>query len=240
MGPDYVDLAEKALMVVLEDSEVFTPQAPEFADALFLLGDVHNRRGSVERAITTLEEALERYPDDPRVWRARFLLADSYRRSGLALEAEITEAKLASEIEQIRAELTERLQEAKRLYHRLIDDYELRDPATLNRLERVYLRHAYLYEADCCFETQDYRRALKLYEEAVGIYKDTPSALAAYVQIINSHVFLGEPGEARAALARAQVLVDAMPGKAFDNTVSLETRDDWKRYLDWLGKSELF
>jgi tetratricopeptide (TPR) repeat protein len=104
----------------------------------------------------------------------------------------------------------------------------------------MYLRHAYLYEADCFFETQDFRRALKLYEEAAGMYKDSCSALAAHVQIINSYVFLGQPEEARAALARAIVLVDTMPDDAFDNPVSREGRRDWKRYFDWLEQAELF
>lgn len=240
MGPNYEDLAEKTLLIVLEDSEVFTPEAPEFSDALFLLGDALNRRGSYERAIATLEEMLERYPDDERVWRARYLLADSYRKSGLALKREGAEAKFAGEIEQIRTESTARFRAAQRLYRRLMTEYERRDPATPNRLVKVYVRHAYLYEADCYFETQDYRHALKLYEEAAGMYKDTPSALAAYIQIVNSHVFLGEPEEARAALVRALVLVDAIPGDAFGRSVSTEKREDWKRYLQWLGRSELF
>lgn len=240
MGSDYEDLAEKTLLIVLEDSEVFTPEAPEFSDALFLLGDALNRRGSYERAIATLEEMLERYPDDERVWRARYLLADSYRKSGLALKGEVAKAKFAGEIEQIRAESTERFRAAQRLYRRLMTEYERRDPATRNRLAKVYLRHAHLYEADCYFETQDYRHALKLYEEAAGMYKDSPSALAAYTQIVNSHVFLGEPEEARAALVRALVLVDAIPEEAFDRSVSPEKREDWKRYLQWLGRSELF
>ncbi|MGB2986681.1 MAG: tetratricopeptide repeat protein [Phycisphaerae bacterium] len=240
MGPDYEDLAEKTLRVVLESSEVFTPQAPEFASALFLLGEVVNRHGEFERAIATLEEALARYPNDPRAGKTRFLLADSFRRSGLALRAEIAEAMSAGEIKQIHDESTARFQAAQQLYRELITEYELRDPATLNRLERVYLRHATLYEADCYFETRNYRRALKLYEEAAGTYKDTPRALAAHVQIINSHVFLGQPEEARAALARALVLVDAIPNEAFDTLVSPETRKDWKRYFDWLGRSELF
>lgn len=240
MGPDYEGLAEKTLRVVLEDSEVFTPRAPEFVEALFLLGDVLNRCADFERAIATLEEALERYPDDPRVWRARYLLADSYRKSGLALKAEIADARFPSEIEQMRADSIGRLQAAQALYRRLIAEYQFRNPAGLNRLERVYLRHATLYEADCYFETQDYRRALKLYEEAAGAYRDTSSALAAYVQMINSYVFLGQPEEARAGLARALVLVDAIPDESFDTGVSSETREDWRRYFEWLGESELF
>ena len=116
----------------------------------------------------------------------------------------------------------------------------LRDPGELNRLEMMYLRHAYLYEADCYFEVGDYRRALKLYEEAAGNYKDVPTGLAAYVQMINCRIFLGEPEEARAALARALILVDAIAQDSFDKSVSPETREDWKRYFEWLGKSQLF
>jgi len=104
----------------------------------------------------------------------------------------------------------------------------------------MYLRHAYLYEADCYFEVGDYRRALKLYEEAAGNYKDVPTGLAAYVQMINCRIFLGEPEEARAALARALILVDAIAQGSFDKSVSPETREDWKRYFEWLGKSDLF
>jgi TolA-binding protein len=240
MGPEQVELAEKTLRVVLEESEVFTPQAPEFADALFLLGDVLNRQGEFERAIATLEEARERYPDDPRVLRATSLLADSYVKSGLALKKEIAEAASATQIERMRAESVARFQSAQEFYRDLIREYELRDAASLGRLEAMSLRHAYLYEADCLFEVGDYRRALKLYEEAAGNYKDTPTGLAAYVQMINCHVFLGQPREARAALARALILVDAIPEGAFDRSVSSETRQDWKRYFEWLGQSDLF
>ena len=240
MGPDGLDLAEKTLSIVLEGSDVFTPQAPEFADALFLLGDVLTRRREYERAITSLEEALERYPEDPRVWRARFLLADSYRQSALALRGEVEDAKFEGEIQQIRAESAARLASARGLYRELIMEYELRGPAGLDRLERLYLRHSYLYEADCYFDGQEYRHALKLYEETVGAYKELPTALAAHVQIINCHVFLGEPREARAALARARVLLDSMSAEVFEESVSPETSEDWKNYFGWLAQSELF
>ena len=91
-GPGQEELAQKTLEIVLEESNVFTPQAPDFADALFLMGDVLNRRQAPERAIATLEEALTRYPDDSRATRTRFLLADSYRRSALGLLGELSEA----------------------------------------------------------------------------------------------------------------------------------------------------
>ena len=199
-----------------------------------------NRRGLFEQAIATLGEALDRYSDDPRVWRARYLIADSYRRSGLALKEEMAEAAFSGELKQMQTASTTRFQKARKLYRGLITAYELRDPGELNRLEQLYLRHAYLYEADCHFETQDYRVALRLYEDAAGTLKDHPAGLAAYVQIINCHVFLGEPNEARAALARAKIMAGAIPEEAFVQSVSPERREDWQQYFDWLGESGLF
>lgn len=239
MGSDSAELAEDTLRIVLEESEVFTPLAPEFADAQFLLGDAFARRGAFEDAISVLQEAIDRYPTDSRNKRGRFLLADAYRQSGLALKREITEARFAGEIEKIRQEYAARLATARVLFGELIAEFEARDPASLSRLETIYMRHAYLYEADCHFENLEYEAALKLYEDAVGMFKELPSGLASYVQIINCHVFLGRPSEARAALARALVLVDSMPQEALDRSISPETREDWKRYFEWLGDSKL-
>jgi len=240
LGPAEEEAAEKVLSVVLDESEVFTPEAPEFADALFLLGEVLNRRGEPERAIVALEEALERYPDDERAWRGRFLLADSYRRSALALREAQRQGSYEGEIEQMGAESDRRLTRALKLYNEVIEGLEGRGLATLNRLERLYLHLASLYEADCTFEMRDYREAIRLYEEAATSMKDTPRGLAAFVQIINCHVFLGQLSEARAALARALIQVDAMPAEAFSRSVSPERREDWQRYFQWLGESSLF
>lgn len=240
MGPDYYELATETLFVILEDSELFTPQAPEFRDALFMLGDVLNRRGLYERAIARLEEALDRYPEDPRRWRARYDLADAYRQSALALKQDVDEATSVAEIEHIRQESTARFERARALYHEFVLEYSVRKPSALTDADSLLLRLATVYEADCLFETGNFRDALTRYEEVASVYKDTPTALSAYVQIVNCHVFLGEPEEARAALSRAQVLVQAMPQESFATSISPETRADWERYFDFLEKAELF
>ncbi|MFQ5461711.1 MAG: tetratricopeptide repeat protein [Phycisphaerae bacterium] len=240
LGTEKEALVEQTLDVILEDSEFFTPGAPEFADALFLYGEVLNRRGAYEEAITRLEEVVERYPDDERIWSARALLADSYRQSALALKKEVSETGSAAEIEHIHSEAVARFDRARALYRALIDEFALRDKASLTELERVNLRHAYVNEADCFFETAKYQEALKLYEDVASVFKRTTTALAAYVQIINCYVFLGQPDEARAALARARILVDAIDDEAFERSVSPENRSDWKRYFAWLEGAELF
>jgi len=240
LGPENLELAEKTLRVVLEESNVFTPEAPEFADALFLLGDVLERREQYERAIGVLQEAIERYPRDARVWRARFLLADCYRQSALALKREASAAQFEAEIEQIRANSRSRFAVARSLYRELIDEYESRGAVELSRLEEVYLRHAGLYEADCYFEAQEYREALKRYERLAGLLKDVPAGLSAHVQAIHCHVFLGQAAQARTALARAQVALDRLDSESFAAGVSPESKADWKQYFHWLEDSELF
>ncbi len=240
LGPDNLELAERTLQLVLSDSQVFTPEAPEFTDALFLLGDVYGRQSHYEKSISTLEEASDRYPDDPRVWRSRFLLASAYRRSALALRDDFSDSDFGARIERIRTESSDRLKKARLLYRELIREYEARGSGRLDKLERVYLQHSYLYEADCYFEMQNYRTALGLYDNAAGMFKGSPAALSAYVQVINCHVFLGQPREARAALARAQVLASSLRPEVYAADLSPETKDDWKRYFDWLSESTLF
>ncbi len=240
LGKEKEDLVEGTLDVILEGSEFFTPDAPEFADALYLYGEVLNRRGAYEEAISRLDEVVERYPEDERIWPARALLADSYRQSALALKKEVAQAGSAAEIEHIKKEAAARFDQARALYRGLIDEFVVRDQESLTELERVNLRHAYVNEADCFFETAKYQDALKLYEDVASVFKRTTTALAAYVQIINCYVFLGQPEEARAALARARILVDAIEDDAFERSVSPESRSDWKRYFSWLDEAELF
>ena len=113
MGSENLELAEKTLRIILEESEVFTPEAPEFVDGLFLLGDVLERRGDYEQAIARMKEALDRYPDDARVGRARFLLADSFRKSAAALRKEAGEATIEAEVARVRSESAARFQAAR-------------------------------------------------------------------------------------------------------------------------------
>jgi len=238
--PSNIDLVEKTLRIVLEESEVFTPAAPEFADALFLLGDALWRQGEHERAIPVLSEALERYPTDPRRIRANFLLADAYRQSALALKRGADRAAPGLWEQDLRDAYTERFAQARTRLREVINDLEERPREELDSLDAVLLRHAYLYEADCRFEVQDYREALQRYDVAASLFKDYSSALSAYVQMIHCYVFLGDGQEARTALARATVLVDALPASAFEGNVNPESREEWKRYLAWLGASGLF
>ena len=240
LGSGHYDQAEKTLRLILNDSPIITPQALEYADALFLLGDLLSRRGRPEEAIPLLAEAMQRYPEDRRMLRNEFLMADAYRQSGLVLREDLADPRLVGERERLQSESVRRLQEAAEFFGRLVQRFENRDERELSALEASYLRYARLYEADCWFELGRYDRALKKYERAAWIYRRAPSALAAYVQIINCHRYLDQPQEARSALRRAQYLLKTISEAEFAGGVLTGTRPEWQQYFRWAEQSNLF
>ena len=239
-GPENAGLAEKTLVDhILADSPVFTPEAPEFRDALFLLGELYGSTGRYEPSITVLEEALERYAADERAERARFLLADAYRHSALALKADIQKTEKASEWPRLRAEMGARFERAAVLFADLVHRTAGSGEQNLDALQKLVLQQARLYQADCLFELGRYEEAVALYETSAFIYRNEPSALSAYVQVINCRLSLGQVGEAHAALRRAQYLLKIMPDRMFENGSGTQTRAEWERFLGWLEQARL-
>ena len=228
--------AERALLEIVQDSPIFTPEAVEYRDAMFLLGDLYTRRQQWETAIPVLEEALQNYPDDPRVPKAMFLVAESYRQSAMALKNDLLQPEYIGESRRLRSEHTARLEEAAARFRALIEKLEARDESTLDKLQQVYLQDARLYEASCLFELGRYQEALTRYERVAWLYKDKPAALGAYVQVINCYIFLGRTQDARVALNRAQYLTETIPEDAFKAEEAFDSRERWKRYFDWVSE----
>lgn len=235
LGGDHELQAEKALLEVVQDSDIYTPDAPEYRDAMFLLGRYYSRRAEHERTIAVLDEFVQRYATDSRIDSAMFLIADAYRQSAQVIKDELLDPRFAGEAKRLIAEREQRLNEAAARFRAVIQRLELRSAATLSPLEQIYLQDAVLGEAASLFDLGRYAEALNLYERAAWTYKDQPAALGAYVQIINCFVILGRDAEARAALRRAQYLTEAITDESFDPAGDLETRADWKRYFDWVA-----
>ncbi len=239
-GEENLRLAEKTLVDhILADSPIYTPEAEEFRDALFLLGELYSSEQRFEPSIAVLEEALERYPQDQRAVGAQSLLADAYRHSALALKEDIKNTAKASEWPRMRAQMKSRLERAAELFSALVRALETVGEQDLDALQRSALRQARLYQADCLFELGRYEEAVALYEAAAFIYRDEPAALSAYVQVISCRLSLGQLEEARAALRRAQYLLKIMPERVFEDDHVGQSREEWDRFLDWLGRAKL-
>ena len=235
LGEDKEVEAENALRRIIDDSEFFTPDAVEYRDAMFLLGDLHTRQGRYEEAIPVLEEVLSQHPDDTRAAWATFLIADAFRKSAMAIKEELLKPEFVGESKRMRADFASRMDEAARRFRELIERLKV-DEERLAGLDALYLRDARLYEAACLFELKRYREALALYERAAWIYKDSPAALGAYVQVINCYIFLGRDEDAETSLRRAQYLVETIDEALFQADGKFESRADWRRYFDWVSE----
>lgn len=236
MGPEQFAKAEQALLAITENSEIYTPAAPEYRDALLLLGEHYSNQQRYEDAIVILDEFLTNHSDDPRMTSALFLSAEAYRKSAMAIKEELLDPNFAGDAGRMATERIRRLRLAEQLYGAMRDRTEI-ESADRSPLQDVYAREALLNQAWTLFELGRYADALKLYERATWAYKDSPAGLGAYMQAINCHVFLGNTREALLALRRATHLVESIADEQFTQTEGLETRADWRRYFQWVGET---
>jgi len=204
---------------------LFTPQAHEYREALFLLARYYLHvkddavPGRLERAIERLELARSLYPDDDETSELVFHLADSYRLSAMALtrrsDAPVDPAASAEVPEPIRQDAARRIGAALKNYQAVIDDLAPRDESALRDVERTYLKLSYLYRGDCLFDLGHYAEAREAYEEAAWRYADSPACVSASMQIYHCHLRMGMTDEARATLGRLKWLISTVPDRSF-------------------------
>jgi tetratricopeptide (TPR) repeat protein len=221
------------LQEVLAGGSALDPAAQDYCDAVIELGRILHEAEDHRRAIERLTEALERYPDDPRLAEVRFRLGDSYRRLALEIDQELegTATLTPARSRELQGRREAYLQQAASLYAAVKRDLEAADPLRLQRLEEDILRYSFLYVADCVFHLGDYERAIGLYEQVVGRYRSHVASMTALIQIVNCHTRLGDMERAGAAHRRALTHLASLPEKAFDTPDALMDRSAWERWL---------
>ncbi|MEQ9453308.1 MAG: tetratricopeptide repeat protein [Phycisphaeraceae bacterium] len=237
------DAALRTLRSVLEDHEAITPESDQYREALIELGSLYYRLGEDEPdhyvdAIEHLEAAVDRYGSSLDGARLRYLLADSYRKSVIALEEDLGPVTQREKVAQY-AERDRRLEAAQNLYNMVIEDLESRVDQVLSPIERLYLRNAYFYQADCAFDRRQFETAIALYGEAARRWENHPASLVALVQIFNARCELGQFQEARVANDQARWQLERMPDDAFDDPSLPMTREHWEDWLRWTSELEL-
>jgi tetratricopeptide (TPR) repeat protein len=242
-GPEQYSKAESVLLSVLENNPLLTPDATEFRRALFELGRLYYRTGRYEEAVSRLEEWIQRYPKEEKVGQLLFLMADSYRKSAGLLESRVASDKeppatMPADKGEALAARRDRLDKARKLYDRVIETYRVGGTATDE--DRLYLKLSFFYRADCTYDLGNYEEAIRLYDAAAFRYQEDPSALAAYVQIVNSYCALGKIAEARTANERAKWLLRRMPARAFEDGSFVMPKAYWEQWLAWTSQSGMW
>lgn len=243
-GPGFYGKAEQVLLRVVDDNPLLTPEAEEFRQAVFELAMLYYRTDRFEESVARFEEFVERYPDDPRMGQLLFLIADSYRKSAALLDGQLVAATASTadvpalDVNQIAAARVERLRKARALYDRAISYFRDRPPDA--DPERMYFRLAHFYRADCLYDLGEFEQAIALYDTAAFKFQDDPSALAAYVQIVNAYCALGKVEEAKTANERAKWLLRRIPAEAFTDGSFTMPRQYWEQWLKWSGESGMW
>ena len=119
-----------------------------------------------------------------------------------------------------------------------MEGYQVHPPTS--ELDTLYFKLAHFYRADCVYDLGSYDEAIRLYDAAAFRYQDDPSALAAYVQIVNSYCALGKINEAKTANERAKWLLRKMPEASFSDASFPMPKAYWEQWLKWTGNTGLF
>lgn len=225
------DAEAEGLLSTVIGGRMLEPESPEFRDALVAIGRLKLREGSHEDAIRRLSEAAERFPGDPELPRVRYDLAEAYRRSAVEIDESLRQALPEAERRLLAGERAERLRTASSLYEQVRSSLEAQEPRRMTALERIQLRNAMFFRADCAFDLEDYDLAINLYDAAAQRYSSDPSSLVAMIQIVNSYVAKGAFREARTANERARQRLAQMPENVFESS---DLPLDRRRLEQWL------
>ena len=236
--------AEELLQTVVS-GEVFEPNAPEFREALVELGRLFRRSGRYTDAISRLDEALRRFPDLDSDPEFVFNLADAYRLASDAIRSELeSRAMPRPEREELRSIREGRLVRALELYESARDMLHAENPSRLTELDRIMLRNATFYRADCAFDLGShfegdqersrafYERAIREYDTAAQRYASDPASLVAMVQIVNCYAALGKWREVQTAHERARARLAELPPESWEQGATPMDRQSWERWLD--------
>ncbi|MCA9287375.1 MAG: tetratricopeptide repeat protein [Phycisphaerales bacterium] len=230
--PSNDEEGERLLLGAVSGREVGFPDSTHYREALFELGLMYYRSGRYADAIARLEEAMERYPSDPRLVQVRYRLGDAERRSAreaaALLQTELTPAR-RREVEALRRE---RLEGAVEIFREVRDEIEAKAARERSILDEEYLRNSYYFLASCQFDMGDYRGAIEAYDAARERYPTDPASLVAMVQIVNAYVALGEFDRARTANERARLFYESLPAEVWDDPYLPMGRAEWQGWLD--------
>jgi tetratricopeptide (TPR) repeat protein len=132
----------------------------------------------------------------------------------------------------------DRLTRARALFDRAIEIYRRQPPS--GAVDKLYFKLAHFYRADCVFDLGQYEESIKLYDNAAFRYQDDPTALAAYVQIVNAYCALNKVAEAKTANERAKWLLRKMPPEAFSDGGFTMPKEYWDKWLQWTSAAGMW
>ncbi len=133
-------------------------------------------------------------------------------------------------LERLRVDMLAR---AENYFRLAMNFYENLAPANFTDLDELYLRHSCMSRADCLFEMGQFDKAVLVYEDVAMRYQLTPTALMAFMQVMNCHLKMDRPDEARSANRRALWQLSKMPDDVLASNSWTMNRQQWQEWFAW-------
>jgi TolA-binding protein len=223
--------SEHQLRVNLTESPL-KPQSPEWKDSLFALGTLMFEQNRNEEAIGTLEEAVERYPNDRQTIEARYMIGEAYRRWANEPLSRLQQARTNSEREKNQQLVNERLSKALENFKAVQSSITLKvRDAQEDPIYAALRRNCYMLEGAVLFDMGRYKDAIEAYQNVSSLYPNQPFVLETFVQIANCWQKLDRPENAEGAIKQAQSTLEQIPSNADFASTTAFSRDEWHLLL---------
>jgi tetratricopeptide (TPR) repeat protein len=185
-----------------------------------------------EDAIGTLEQAIERYPQDSQRLISQYIIGESYRRWAQELLDRTPQIRTESERNKNQQISSERLSTALSHFEEVQRTITLKTHDIHNDpLMGAMLRNCYMLEGTVLFELSRYKEAIEAFSNVASLYPDEPFVLETFVQIASCWRRLNQNDKARGSIQQAQIALDRLPPEAdFAEATSLN-RDEWRTLL---------
>jgi tetratricopeptide (TPR) repeat protein len=190
-----------------------------------------------EEAIGTLEEAIERYPNDPQSLVAEYVIGESYRRWAQDLMVTGAQSRSSSEQAKNRQLIVLHLTTSLKHFENVQRNVTLRthdihsDP-----LMGTMLRNCYMLEGTVLFDLGQYKDAIEAFSNVSSLYPDEPFVLETFVQIANCWRRLDRTDNARGAVRQAQIVLERLPANADFASTTVLSRQEWGMLLANMSK----
>jgi tetratricopeptide (TPR) repeat protein len=187
-------------------------------------------------SIERLSEAVARYADARQAIEARYMIAKSHREAAALPRRKMAAVSIETTRVALNKEFQREMYGALAAYNDLVKILNSRgERGTLSRLEQTILRNCYFARGAILLDLAQHEDAILAFSTATNRYPNDPASLEAFVQIATCYRRLNRPVEARGTIEQAKFVLKRFPAETPFAQTTRYNRDDWARYLDWLG-----
>ena len=229
------DRAEELLRLNLVGGNL-EPEASEWRDSLFLLGDYLHNSDRYNEAIKYLDEAVNRYPEASQALLARYTIARSFHNAADKPAQLAREAKTESERQKNRKLRDDNLEAALENYLQVQRILTLQGHVDSDELERLLLRNCYMMQGSVLFELKRYEEARKAYANISTLYQNEPFVLESFVHVANCYRRLNKPIKAKGTIEQAKLVLKRLPLGTDFKVATNFSRQSWDLLLNEMSE----